>query len=236
MYGSPYRAKRAEKLIAEVETAIRKHGARAAYFFDLEFTLNRDLVEALCDFLIASRANLNWCCQTRADMVNERLLRRMKRAGCSLIHCGIESGSPAVLERLNKGMSLEVMERGVRMIQGVGIRTACFFMFGFPDETEADMDATIRFAKRLNPTYASFHVAVPYPGAPLNDMLTVRETDEDPIWFRHPQSVLLGKVVRRALFRSYVRPGWLLRHLAEGDFQELLRGMRLLSGYFAPQR
>jgi hypothetical protein len=36
--------------------------------------------------------------------------------------------------------------------------------FGFPGETASEMNATIELAIRLNPTYAAFHLIVPFPG------------------------------------------------------------------------
>ena len=60
--------------------------------------------------------------------------------------------------------SFKQVEAAVRAAERAGIRTVAFFMFGLPGESEADMDETIEFAKRLEPTYASFNVATPYPG------------------------------------------------------------------------
>ena len=122
------------------------------------------------------------------------------------------------------------------MIQRAGIRTACFFMFGFPGETEADVDATIRFATRLDPTYASFHVAGPYPGTELCNALGWPPIECAGLWFCHPEADMLAKTVRKGLARFYFRPASLIRRLAVADFRSVMRGVRLLSGYFAPHR
>ena len=49
----------------------------------------------------------------------------------------------------------------------VGISTVLFMNFGFSDETIEEMESTIDLAIRLNPTYASFHLIVPFPGTGL---------------------------------------------------------------------
>lgn len=227
-----YRKKSVEKLIDEVEYAIENFGVKTAYFIDLEFTINSELVEKLCDFLIDKRYDFRWCCQTRADSVNEKLLQKMKRAGCSLIHYGVETGSERILRQTNKGITLEEIEKGINLTKRVGIDTACFFMFGLPTETKKDMQKTIKFAKKLDPTYASFHIASPYPGTIFYDMIK-NETDEDfPIAYTGSYSLsTLKKIVNRAFLEFYLRPSYVLSMLRRGNLISLLKQFRLFLGY-----
>lgn len=166
MYGRSVRKKSVGKMLQEIERVIES-GVKNIYFIDLEFTLDKSFVRKLCDFLIRKRKEgheLNWCCQTRADTVDYKLLQKMRDAGCKLVHFGVESGSPRMMKVMNKMMGLEKIEAGVKMAMDAGIEAACFFMFGLPTETKEEMRQTIELAKRLNPTYASFHVAMPYTG------------------------------------------------------------------------
>jgi anaerobic magnesium-protoporphyrin IX monomethyl ester cyclase len=55
MYGKKLRVKSSRQLINEIEIAINKFHVKNAYFFDLEFTINRSLVEEVCDHLIRKR-------------------------------------------------------------------------------------------------------------------------------------------------------------------------------------
>jgi anaerobic magnesium-protoporphyrin IX monomethyl ester cyclase len=56
MHGNSVRVKSAHKLIHEIETVIEKYHVRNAYFYDLEFTFNRVLVEEVCDYLYSKKA------------------------------------------------------------------------------------------------------------------------------------------------------------------------------------
>ena len=227
MYGGrAYRTKRPEQVARDVEAALAA-GAESGYFIDLEFSLRRDFTLEVCRALQPFAARWSWCCQTRADSVDEELLAAMKAAGCALIHFGVETGSPELMRTIDKRITLEQIERGVALAKRAGIDTACFFMMGFPGETHADRETTLAFAKRLDPTYASFHVAAPYPGTPLHASGTWQEP--------YPESVLDGEPLRqlkrweRTVYRRYyLRPGYVASVFRRGRVDRLVKQARLL--------
>lgn len=233
MYGNRYRKKSVSKLIAEVDYAIQQFGVENGYFYDLEFTLNKDLVNKLCDHLIERKYNFSWACQTRADSVDPQILKKMKEAGCKVIHFGIETGSEKILELINKKITIEEIEMGIEMTKRAGIETACFFMFGFPGETEVDFSKTINLAKRLNPTYASFHVATPYPGTEFFKHL---ETNHSNISF--PEAYTkehtleeLEAVTRKAFLQFYLRPKYIFSRLRTGNLTSLKKQFSLFMNF-----
>lgn len=134
------------------------------------------------------------------------LLKLMKRAGCRLIHFGVETGSERIMEIINKKISLPQIAHGIDMTKKAGIDQACFFMFGFPTETEEDRSKTVAFAKTRNPTYASFHKVTTYQGTPLFEMAKTHYN----VPFRHLQiedheTDFLNQTIRQALLEFYVR-------------------------------
>jgi radical SAM superfamily enzyme YgiQ (UPF0313 family) len=237
-YGPGVRRKSVDRLIREVEYAIETFGVRNAYFFDLEFTVLRKQVIAFCQYLIEKQYDFTWCCQTRLDLVDDELLSYMKRAGCRLIHCGVEAGNDAMLAKVGKGITVRQIEEGIRKIEAAGIETACFFIMGFPESTREDIQDVVRFAKRLNPTYALFHVAVPYPGTQLYDQVAadpgLRFSDDslfpEAIEGRFTRSELKA-MSRRSHLAYYMRPSYLFSRLAQGEFRALAHQLRLFWAY-----
>lgn len=224
LYGSGRRAKSPERLVEEVVYATRHLGVQNAYFMDLEFTRDRDRVLDLCERLIALGSPLRWCCQTRVDIVDTHLLDTMKRAGCVLVHYGVESGSEQVMADLDKGINLEQVVHAVNLTRSQGLRTACFFMLGFPGETEDDFRATIKLSHRLDPTYATFHVAVPYPGTRLARDSDTVGGDLFPTHFEGEFSLeQLQGWARRATLEYYLRPGYAARRALGGELNGLAR-------------
>jgi len=227
-YGVGVRRKSVPKLAAEIEHAVKSFGVKTAYFIDLELTVLEKQVVELCEWLLVQPFRLDWCCQTRFDLVNPALLALMKRAGCRLIHFGVEAGSDEVLEWTNKKITMAQIEEGMRMVQGAGIESACFFILGFPGAWKKDMDDIYRFARRLNPTYALFHVAAPYPGTALYEQVkndpNVRFSDGSlfPEAVEGPLNVKeLKRLTRSAYLRYYTRPAYLFSRLAKGELRAL---------------
>jgi radical SAM superfamily enzyme YgiQ (UPF0313 family) len=238
MYGSRIRKKPTAQFLQEVDTAITRYGVKTGYFFDLEFTLDRDFVMEVSRFLMKKNYDFRWCCQTRADKVDGEILEAMHKAGCRLIHAGIETGSQRIMELINKGASLEVLKEGVGLIKKSGIEVLLFFMFGFPSETAADMEATIEIAKRLNPTYASFHFAIPYPGTEFAEMMGAPQGAADPahlfpeVFVKEHSLDFLKKMVRRGLKEFYLRPRYILDRMRYGRLSSLPGQLRLFVSYF----
>ena len=167
MYGKKYRKKSVDQVVAEIRFA-QRCGMRCAYFQDLEMTADRPLVWELCDAMLRSGLKLRWACQTRPDTVDPELLAHMRRAGCELIHFGVESGAERVVTLTGKGQTLEQVAVAVSAARAVGMRTLCFFLVGLPTETLDEMWQTFAFAEKIRPTYASFQVATPYPTTPFH--------------------------------------------------------------------
>jgi anaerobic magnesium-protoporphyrin IX monomethyl ester cyclase len=139
-------------------------------FYDNNFFLNESHAQSQAEQLMPLR--LRWWAEGRIDAVlrySDETLRALRRAGATMIFFGAESGSDRVLESMNKrltsGQTLELAER----IRKFGIVPEFSFVFGNPDEPEADTRETIRFIrriKRLNPDaeiIVQHYIPTPHP-------------------------------------------------------------------------
>ncbi|MEW5736574.1 MAG: GNAT family N-acetyltransferase [Thermodesulfobacteriota bacterium] len=220
MYGKKVRRKSLARFLAEVRHTAETYGVKNFYFMDLEFCLKPDFVAAFCEAILSDGPDIAWCCQTRVTDMTPDLARLMRRAGCTLIHFGVEAGADEILRGIGKGITPGDAIRAVRICRSQGIRTAAFFNFGFPDETPAQMEKTIELSTAMAPTFASFHLIVPFPGTRL-----IRELGVDPEEFpadAYPQYNFvhhdlhdLSAVLKRAYLRFYLRPGFVKNLLAD---------------------
>lgn len=226
MYGSGMRTKPLDSVLSEVEEVLVRHRAENIYFIDLEFGLDREFTAELCRNFLQSGFSFRWCCQTRADTVDADLLELMKKAGCALIHFGVETGSPRLLEETRKNITVEQIRTVLEHCRRLGINTTCFFLMGLPGETESDRRATIAVARELNPSFASFHVAAPYPGTEMG--LLSDGKDPFPVCLDGEHDFdQLGRMVRRAYLDFYLRPSYLLSRLKEGTLKDKLGLLKL---------
>jgi len=239
MYGKGLRVKSPSKLINELETVINKFNVKTAYFMDLEFTFNRSLVMEICDYLIKKKYDFKWTCQTRFDLVDEELLQKMKNSGCELIHFGVEAANDSSLKSLGKGLTIKKIEQGMKMVKKVNIRSACFFLMGSINSTLDDLNDIIKFSKNLNPTYAVFHIAIPYPGTKFYmDVLKNGSRFSDNNLF--PEAYVgnielkkLKKITRKAYIQYYFRPKYITSLILHGQLKYLFQQLKLLLGFIS---
>ena len=92
----------------------------------------------------------------------------MKESGCRMMSYGIEHGE-FIQEIKGGNATLEQSEKAVKWAHEAKIQTAGYFMIGLPNETPKTIRKTIDFAKKLDCTYATFSITMPFPGNKLYD-------------------------------------------------------------------
>jgi hypothetical protein len=112
---------------------------------------------------------------TRAtkEFLKPSLLNRMARSGCSMLQWGIESGSPAILERFGKGIDPETAQMVLKESAARGIRNYAYFLFSLPGETGRDREMTLDFIEEAG-TAISFMNASVF-NLPVDSELTERQ-------------------------------------------------------------
>jgi radical SAM superfamily enzyme YgiQ (UPF0313 family) len=178
--------------------------------------------------------------------VDEPMLKKMKSAGCWNIFFGFESGDQTLLNNINKGITLEQIEKANKLCKKIGIEVRASFMLALPGETPALAQKTINFAKRLNPDYAQFCITTPYPGTKLYDTVNehgtmIQDYSKFNIW--EPVFLPKGyknfeeiqKMEKKAMKEFYLRPRYILskiKHInSMEDIFRYMKGFRFLIGF-----
>jgi len=156
-----------ERTLGEIRELQSLYTTNFIYFWDDTFTVNPKRVVELCETLIKRKIAITWNCTTRVDLVDAELLELMHRAGCRAIDVGIESGSERILKLINKSISLDEVHKAVDLIKNAGIQCNAFFMLGFPQETEEDIQLTLQLIRNIRASIIAFSIFTPYPGCSL---------------------------------------------------------------------
>jgi radical SAM superfamily enzyme YgiQ (UPF0313 family) len=170
--GRKFRYRSAASVAAEVAELRDRYGLVGFSFFDDSFAVGRRRVRELCDAIAGTGAPVWWTCTAHPAHLDRDVLADMKRAGCAGIDIGMESADPAMLVRIGKGVTVERVVDVLGWAHDLGIHTVVNLMFGWPDETDAELDATIGFLDRAAPLAGGFNargVVVPYPGTKVYD-------------------------------------------------------------------
>ncbi len=179
LWGNICRAFSPQRVIDEIQDLQSKYGTKGLYFINDNFTLRKNQTVELCNLMIKNKLDLEWVCDTRVDLVNQELLETMSKAGCKTIWFGVESGSQRVLQRIGRNTTLEQIENAFKLCRKNEIKTACSFMLGVPDETLKDMEASLKFAKKINPDWCLFNVFIANPDSKLyQELLESKKYDQ----------------------------------------------------------
>ena len=149
MMCNPFRMRSPEHVVAEIEYHIKEYNIQNFSFNDL--LCNGDLrkLERICDLIIDKKLNIKWGSYAiaRGDMSLE-LLQKMRKAGCTTICYGIESGSNKVLKAMHKIYTAEDAERTLRLTHQAGIKATFNIIIGHPQEGSKEFKETLSFVKR----------------------------------------------------------------------------------------
>ena len=164
----------AKNILDEIEFLHKTFGIKGIYFFDDILNLPEKRALDICDQIIKRGINkkIYFQAQLRANkpLVSEKLFRKLKKANFNKISFGVESGSQKVLNSMNKNVTVEELERAVKLGLKSGIDTRAFFMIGNWDEGFIDILKTIKFMLKtgVNP---SITIATPFPGTEFYNRL-----------------------------------------------------------------
>lgn len=213
-YGSKLTIQSPERVVDEIENLVKLFGIRSLRIIDDTFTVNKRRVIQICEELVKRNFNIEWCCLSRTDNLNDEMLGWMKRAGCTRIYFGLESGSQRILDLYEKRINVEEAVETLLLCREHGIETTGFFMSGFPEETDEDFEKTIDFAKRAKLTFASVNPLTPYPGTSLFDRLKDKLNFQLFPYensFKDPQiSIDFTRRKKKFYTEFYMRPSYVL--------------------------
>jgi anaerobic magnesium-protoporphyrin IX monomethyl ester cyclase len=252
--GSQFRARSAQNVLDEIDQITHQFKNVSLILYDDLFTFDRQRVIEICRGILERSLRIDWKCEGRVDRIDEEMLGWMKRAGCSMIAYGVESGNQIGLDYLRKKTRLEQIRNAFKLTRNCGIETMAYFILGIPVETYNDELKTISFAKSLKPDYAQFSVLSPFPGTDLYAGAIAsgnyREVDvNNPLDKDLKRPVVLSsnwdekqlnRIVHQAHRRFYFRLSYILQRLFSlHDFSQVARllaaGWGILAWLFKPK-
>lgn len=173
-YFKKYRQREIKHVINEIKHLITKYGAKAISFREDNFTVDIPRLKEFCKQMIDEfGGSFYWECESRADLPIE-ILELMYKAGCRGIWCGVETIVPRWSKWINKGLDRKTVELFYDNCKRIGIKTGALFMFGFPEETEEEIEEDVSFAMSLPTEFSAFQCLAIFPGSPLADYYAQR--------------------------------------------------------------
>ncbi len=159
-----------KNVVDEIQYLHDEFGIREIHFWDDNITMKRAHITGICrEILKRGLQNMAFSAPNgvRVDTLDEPLLRLMKKAGFYELTFAVESGSRKILKEMDKTINLKTIIKNTVIARKLGILMNSYFMLGFPGETEATIEKTIRFAKSIPVHYRTFFILTPLPGSKI---------------------------------------------------------------------
>ncbi len=170
MVGSRVRYRNPIKVVDEMES-LAAYGFNQINLADDLFTANANHCSAVCNEIVRRGLKVKWTSFARVDTVSLGVLKKMRTAGCTAVSFGVETGSPAILKTIRKGITLEQVVAAVKLCTRVGLQPHASFILGLPGETEQTLKETLAFGEELEALGVAygFHLLAPFPGTAVRE-------------------------------------------------------------------
>ena len=150
IYGVRERFETPERTAAILGHLATKYGADSVQFYDMNFFLREDQARDLAERL--APLALRWWCEARVDVMSrysDATLAALRRAGCTMIFFGAESGSDWALKEMKKGITTEQTLQVAGRMRNFGIIPEFSFVVGNPSDPERDTRETLQFIRKI---------------------------------------------------------------------------------------
>jgi anaerobic magnesium-protoporphyrin IX monomethyl ester cyclase len=164
IHGNRFYLRSADSVAEEMQLLKWEYGVEHLWFADDIFALNRHWVQEFAEAVERRDAALPFKIQSRADLLSDETVKALKRAGCEEVWMGAESGSQAILDAMDKGLTVASIVEARKRLGHAGIRAAFFLQFGYPGETLTEIEETIALVRTTRPDDIGVSVSYPLPG------------------------------------------------------------------------
>jgi len=211
-----YRFRTPEDVVDEL-TQIRERGIRDVEIADDTFTGNRRRAIEIFDRIVAEKLDISFRIKSRVDVFTEELAQKARQAGVYLVAFGMESGSQAMLDAMNKRTTVEMNARACTLARKYKMLSHSSWIFGFPGETPETVAQTLDFIRKHHPSTVNLAVLRPYPNtdayriaASSGNLVGEWHPDADKMpWVRlpwAPEKKILDDLCRKAMRKVYFTP------------------------------
>ena len=165
--GKRYRKRSLENIFAEIDELVNLYHVNKLNFNDELFANDTKRLYQFCDMIEKYHITYRISLHIGKNLTLE-LLKKMRQSGCSVIYYGLESADDNVLKSMRKHITIEEIERCLKITKQAGIVVEGCFIFGDPVETKETVAKTLSWIED-NYTMGLFETSPIklYPGSQL---------------------------------------------------------------------
>jgi anaerobic magnesium-protoporphyrin IX monomethyl ester cyclase len=214
IYGNRYHSRSPQKVAEEIAYLLTHYQPSHFWMCDDIFGLKPGWVRAFREAVEQKKLVFKYKIQSRVDLlVEEDTVKDLIASGLETVWVGAESGSQKILDAMDKGTKVEQIYQATRLLKQKGAKVAFFLQFGYPGETQQDIQMTLRMVSDLLPDDIGISISYPLPGTQfyenvkqdLHEKTNWTDSDEMALLFQSTFSPAYYKHLHRHVHQLYRR-------------------------------
>jgi anaerobic magnesium-protoporphyrin IX monomethyl ester cyclase len=150
-------------------------------------------------------------------LLEENAVNALAESGVETVWVGAESGSQTILDAMDKGTTVDQIQRATSLLKSHGIKIGYFLQFGYLGETKSDIDKTLRMVLENMPDEIGISVSYPLPRtkfyekvkAGLKEKQNWIDSDDLAMMYQATYSPAFYKLLHRYIHSRYrIKRGW----------------------------
>lgn len=179
--GQKFRQRSLDNVFEEIEYLVKNYGVKFFSISDELFGYDIERVKEFCRRI--KPYNVGWLANFRVSDVTPELIEIVKDGNCSTMAFGIESADNNVLKSMNKKITVEQIERALKLVYDAGMAIQGVLIFGDPAETMESAQRTLDWWKEHIHYELMLSLIITYPGTALYKYACENNIITDPIQF-----------------------------------------------------
>lgn len=170
--GKYIRFRSIDNIFKEINILLKEYGdsIKNIEFYDDTFTLDEKRIKEFCK-RYPLEIGIPFTINTRVNAINPDFFEALKKAGCTRVSIGIESGDSYIRnDILKRNMSDAQIIKAFHSAKKAGLKTYSFNMIGIPFETKQSIKKTIELNKKCKPDYVGVSIFTAFKGTKIYEI------------------------------------------------------------------
>ncbi len=179
--GRKYRQRSMKSIKDELDYLIDKYKIGFVFMADELFGKQKDRLEEFCDYM--REKNLLWRGSFRVDDIDEKTIEMLKNGYCAVVGLALESADNRILKSMKKHITIEQIEKALKIVYEAKIPFSGNFIFGDINETIETAKNTLNWWENHLEYNLNLWPVVAYPGSYLYKYACENNIIKDKIKF-----------------------------------------------------
>ena len=179
--GQKFRQRSLDNVFKEIDYLVKNYGAKFFSISDELFGYDIERVREFCRRI--KPYNVGWLANFRVPDVTPELIEILKGGNCTTMAFGIESADNNILKSMNKKITVEQIERALKLVYDAGMAIQGVLIFGDPAETVESATKTLNWWKEHIHYELMLSLIITYPGTALYKYACENGIIKDPVQF-----------------------------------------------------